>query len=110
VSFSPEPEEGIRKLGKLADAIPPELAQVFILFAKTDRFTESEIDLARTLNSEHVTRVILWSEDELEPYHVYERSAERLGSDQHAVSLTDMANVTHRLWFAPKLEVKEATT
>jgi hypothetical protein len=56
--------------------------------------------LARTLNGEYRRRVILWSGDELEPYFLYERSKERLGGEEHAVSLSDMANVTHRLYFA----------
>jgi hypothetical protein len=43
--------------------------------------------------------VILWSQKELEPYFVYERAADRLGEARYASTLTDMANVTHQLWF-----------
>lgn len=95
----PIDEQDIRKLGKLADAIPRNLAQSFILFAKTDTFSPEEVRLAKSLNSQYQRRVILWSRDELEPYFLYERSAEKLGQDRYATSLTDMANVTHRLWF-----------
>jgi hypothetical protein len=92
--------DDVRKLGKLADAIPSWLAQAFIMFSKTDSFTPDEVNLARTLNQQQRhRRVILWSRDELEPYYAYERSADRLGSDQHASTLTDMANNTHRLFF-----------
>lgn len=96
----PIDEQDIRKLGKLADAIPKDLAQAFILFAKTDTFSAQEVRLAKSLNSEHRRRVILWSRDELEPYFVYERSADRLGGNQYATTLTDMANITHQLWFS----------
>ena len=87
-----------QELRKLADAVPPDLADAFIMFAKTEAFTVNEVRLAQTLNSEYRLRVILWSVDELEPYHVYERAEARLGHDQYATTLTDMARVTQRLW------------
>jgi hypothetical protein len=34
-----------------------------------------------------------WSVDELEPYHIYKRSEERLGQDRYATTLTDMARI-----------------
>jgi hypothetical protein len=92
-------EEDIRKLGKLARAIPKDLAQSFILFSKTETFSADEIRLAQTLNDQYERRVILWSRDELEPYFLYERAADRLGEQRYASTLTDMANITHRLWF-----------
>jgi hypothetical protein len=95
----PIDEEDICKLGKLANSIPRDLAQAFILFSKTETFSPEEIHLAKSLNSDHQRRVILWSRDELEPYFPYERSADKLGQSQYATTLTDMADVTHRLWF-----------
>jgi hypothetical protein len=89
----------LRKLGRLADAVPPDLADAFIMFAKTDAFTNDEIGLAQTLNDQYRRRVILWSREELEPYHVYERSEAQLGQRQYATTLTDMASVTDLLWF-----------
>jgi hypothetical protein len=93
--------QDVRKLKKLAAAIPKHLGQCFILFSKTEAFTPDEVALARTLNSQYECRVILWSQDELEPYFLYERAADRLGQQRYASTLTDMASVTHRLWFAP---------
>jgi cob(I)alamin adenosyltransferase len=72
-------EEDVRKLGKLASAIPRHLAQSFILFSKTGTFSSEEVHFARSLNSEYERRVILWSREELEPYFLYERSANKLG-------------------------------
>ena len=83
----------------MAGAIPQDLAQTFILFAKTDAFTPDEIALAQTLNESHRQRVILWSQEELEPYHVYERSEGRLGQSMYVTTLTEMARATHHLWF-----------
>jgi hypothetical protein len=95
----PIDEQDVRKLGKLANAIPKHLGQCFILFSKTETFTADEVVLARTLNSQHERRVILWSQEELEPYFLYERAAGRLGQARYVTTLTDMANVTHQLWF-----------
>jgi hypothetical protein len=91
--------EDVRKLGRLADAIPGDLADAFVMFAKTDAFTEDELRRAQALNQPNRKRVILWSRDELEPNHVYERSSDRLGQLQYAGTLSDMAAVTERLWF-----------
>ena len=92
-------EQDVRKLGKLAEAIQTHLGQCFILFSKTEVFTPDEVSLARTLNSQYQFGVILWSHEELEPYFLYERAADRLGRNRYASTLTDMANVTHQLWF-----------
>jgi hypothetical protein len=91
--------QDIRKLGKLADAVPRELAHAYILLSKTGTFLSGEIALAKTLNTGHRRRVILWSRDELEPYYPYERSRDKLGDNWHAVSLSDMARITHQLHF-----------
>jgi hypothetical protein len=93
--------DDVRKLSKLANAVPSDLADTFIMFAKTEAFTFNELQLAQTLNSQYGKRVILLSVDEFEPYHVYERSEKRLGHDAIATNLTDLAQATHRLWFSP---------
>jgi hypothetical protein len=99
-SEGPIDAQDARKLGKLADAVPPDLAQAYILFSKTSAFSPDEIALAKALNTAHGRRVILWSGDELEPFYPYERSRDKLGQDWHAVSLTNMADITHRLYFS----------
>jgi hypothetical protein len=95
----PFDEQDVRKLRALADVVPRSLAASYIIFSKTGIFSDAEIALAKSLNSEYRKRVILWSKDELEPYYVYERSKDRLGQDWHANSLADMAQITHRLYF-----------
>jgi hypothetical protein len=96
----PVDENDVRKLGKLADAIPAHLAQSFVLLSKTGTFSADEVRLAKTLNSKHRRRVILWSRDELEPDDPYERAAERLGDRRYAATLTEMVNITDQLWFS----------
>jgi hypothetical protein len=92
--------EDARKLGKLADAVPGDLADAFILFSKAGTFSPDEVAVAKALNKGGRRRVILWSGDELEPHYPYERSKERLGEVAHAVSLRAMANITHQLYFS----------
>jgi hypothetical protein len=87
-----------RKLGMLAHAIPSEVAQAFIMFAKTSTFTPDEVTLARTLNSPEKVRVILWERDQLEPRFVYERCKDRLGGVPCASSLIDMVQATEKLF------------
>jgi hypothetical protein len=94
--------EDTRKLGMLADVIPKKLAQAFIMFAKTGTFSEGEIALAKSLNSQGQQRVILWSRDELEPYFVYERSKAGPGGVRYASSLIDMVQATNKLFFGSK--------
>jgi hypothetical protein len=100
----------VRKLGRMADAVPHDLADAFIMFAKTDAFTDDEIGLAGTLNGQYRKRVILWSREELEPYDVYERSESRLGQGQYATTLTEMASVTDLLWFQSAARVPPGTS
>jgi hypothetical protein len=88
-----------RKLGKLADAIPRGVAASYIMFSKTDTFSREEIQIAKSLNSQFKHRVILWSRDELEPYFVYERSKDRLEGRPNAITLSEMVNITAKLWF-----------
>jgi hypothetical protein len=90
--------QDVRKLGMLADAIPSELGQAFIMFAKTGRFMPGEVTLARSLNSPGKERVILWSREELEPRYVYERSKDRLGGVPYSSGLIDMVQATGKLF------------
>jgi hypothetical protein len=92
--------QDVRKLGALADAVPRDLAQAYILFSKTGTFSPDEITMAKGLNTKHTRRVILWSRDELEPFYPYERSQAKLGDQWTASTLTDMANVTQLLYFS----------
>ena len=69
------------------------------MFSKTDAFTEDEVQIAKSLTSDFKRRVILLSQNELEPFFIYERSKDRLNGKPYAVSLTDMADATARLWF-----------
>jgi hypothetical protein len=92
--------QDVRKLGALADAVSRDLAQAYILFSKTGTFSPEEIAMAKSLNTEYTRRVILWSREELEPFYPYERAQARLGDRWNAGTLSDMAEITQRLYFS----------
>lgn len=56
----------------VADAFSRERFEVYIVFARLTKFTEDEIAVAATLSQED-RNVILLTDQELEPYYVYDR-------------------------------------
>jgi hypothetical protein len=67
-------ERDLENLRRVADALPPDRFEAFILFSKLAPFTPDEVARARTLNDEYRRRVILLTAQELEPYMMYERT------------------------------------
>lgn len=84
----------IANLRAVADSLPKERFEVYILLAKLCAFTPAEIELVRSLNDEHRSRVILLTERELEPYHIYERTKKFFNINQYACSPEDLAQAT----------------
>jgi hypothetical protein len=95
-------EEDVRNLAKVADAFPKDRIQTYIVFAKTAPFTSDEIARCRGAQPAGRRRVILLSDRELEPYFVYDWAAKEFEIDSSAISLQDLANTTHSLYFDPK--------
>lgn len=92
-------EEDVRKLGKLAAELEDNIGQAYVMFSKTGEFSEDEIKLIQTLNSEHKLRAIIWSPDQLEPYRPYERADQNVLPKKYAHSLLDLAQNTKVLYF-----------
>lgn len=92
----------IEHLRRVADAFPNERFMVYILLSKLSTFTLEEIELAKSLNTQFVRRVILLTYRELEPYYFYERRKNAFGKDIYASSAYDMAEATHQLYFLPQ--------
>ncbi len=67
-------EKDIQNLRAVADAFPRDRFEVYILLAKLCPFTPREIELVKTLNGPYRPRVILLTDRELEPYHLYDRA------------------------------------
>lgn len=95
-------EQDVKNLTQVADAFPKDRIAPFIVFSKTIPFTPEEIERCRVAQPEGRKRVILLSNRELEPCFVYERAAKEFDIDSTAVSLQDLANTTHLLYFNPR--------
>ena len=89
----------IDNLRRVADALPPDRFEAFILLVKLAPFTPEEIQLAKTLNGPHHRRVIMLTARELEPYHLYERTEKEVGFTAHGGSAAELANITDRIYF-----------
>ncbi len=59
-------------------------------------FTEAEIALARELAAEH--HVILLTDQELEPYHIYDRQPQGEGTRLYGGSFSALAQATWQLY------------
>ena len=94
-------ETDIQNLRRAADALPRDRFDAFILPAKLAPFSDHEIALARTLNSQYRRRVIMLTARELEPYHFFERTKKEFPTiKEHGSSPEDLALVTAQIYFS----------
>jgi hypothetical protein len=91
--------QDVENVRQIADALATKRFDVFILFAKLSPFSDDEIALVKTLNGQYHQRVILLTERELEPYHLYERTEKELGIKARGGSLGELARVTAEIYF-----------
>ncbi|MER9339205.1 hypothetical protein NKI41_00280 [Mesorhizobium sp. M0601] len=92
-------EDDVNNLRQVADAFPRNRVDVYILLAKLGPFDEREIELAKSLNARFERRVIMLTDRELEPYHIYERTNKELNLNLHGVSAKELASATHHVYF-----------
>ncbi len=92
----------IANLRIVADSFPRERFDVYILLAKLCAFTPAEIELARSLNGEHQLRVIMLTERELEPYHLFERTEKLFKIDRYPGSPEQLARATVSIFLDPQ--------
>jgi hypothetical protein len=97
-------------LRSIADALPSNRFEPFILFAKLSPFSAEEIALAKSLNGPYQSRVILLTARELEPYHIYERTAKETGITSYGGSPEELALVTNRIYFQTQIEEPAAAS
>jgi hypothetical protein len=94
-------QNDIDRLRAVADAFPKHRFRVCVLLAKLSPFTAEEIALAQSLNTQYERRVILLSDRELEPYHIYERVNEELGVQLYGIDADSLVDATQQIYFAP---------
>jgi hypothetical protein len=89
----------IKHLREVADSLPRNRFEVFIILAKLCAFTPDEITRAKTLNNGRHSRVILLTARELEPYFIFERTAKECVFTERGHSPEDLAQVTTQIYF-----------
>jgi len=70
----PITDDDVQKLKKVAHALEKAGFKVYVVLAKLAAFIKPEVQAATQLNEKYRRRVILWTDRELEPYFVYERT------------------------------------
>ena len=99
-------DDDVSNLQAVANAFPIERFNVYIIFSKLSSFSTEELARVHQLNNGYHQRVILFTNRELEPYYIYERTAQEYKIDRYAVSFEDMARVTEQVFFNREMEVK----
>ena len=89
----------INNLKRAADAFPRARFDTFILLAKLCPFTPQEIEAAKALNEPYRQRVIMLTDRELEPWHIFERTKAETGIELRAHSAEGLAMATAALYF-----------
>ena len=84
----------------VADAFPPKKFQVYILLSQLTSFTDSQKELAKSINSNGRVRAIMLSQHELEPYHIYDRATSLRDFQKYVSSAQELANVTKILYLS----------
>jgi len=90
----PITSDDARNLAGIADRYPRDLVKVFVLFAKTAPFSEADVEACALAQDQYEARVILLSDRELEPYFIFQRTADEvsgLGRLEHPHSLRELA-------------------
>jgi hypothetical protein len=100
--------EDVANLKQVADALPSQRINSYIIFSKTSPFTPEEIDRCRAAQDPYRARVILLSDRELEPYFVYERTEKEYEVRASAISLEDLAKATKDIYFEPRRKKQAA--
>jgi hypothetical protein len=92
-------DNDIKHLRQVADALPAQRFEVYVLLAKLCPFAAEEIALAKSLNNEHECRVILLTARELEPYFIFERTKKECNFTERGHGPEELAQVTAQIYF-----------
>ncbi len=95
-------EEDARNLGAVANVFPAERIAAFVIFSKTASFSEDEVTNCQLAQPAYSRRAIMFSDRELEPYHVFERTAKEFEIRPTAISLDHLARETPSIYFQPR--------
>ena len=89
----------VENLRRIGGSLPQRRFTVFFLLSKLAAFTEEEVALASTLNVSGQARTILLTDQELEPYDIFERLNQSGSRRWYAGSPEDLAQWTADRYF-----------
>lgn len=93
-------EKDIHNLRKIIDSIPRNYLDSYIVLVKLTAFSDKEIAMARSLNKDEQSRVIMLTQRELEPQGIFERTKELFSDiDEYTITPAALANTTKRIYF-----------
>lgn len=98
IDFS-ELQREVENLRRVAQALPKKRFKTFILITKLNSFSPEEIELAKSINTEFEQKVILLTDRELDPYHIYEKTKKELGVDAYTGGPEELASATAKIYF-----------
>jgi len=96
----PIEQQDIDSLSRVARGLASHYIEPYVVFSKTAKFSDDELALIRPLLDAREYHVILFGQDELEPYFPYERSKDKLGDKRLVMNLSDFANNTKIIYFS----------
>ncbi len=96
-------EKDVENLRRVADGLPRQRFETFVLLSKLAPFTPEEIERARTLNDRYRWRTILLTARELEPYFIYERTKAEFTIKGYGGTPEDLALATAEMYFKEQL-------
>ena len=91
--------DDVQNLIAVADSLPADRLDVFIIFSKLTAFSKKEIELCKNAQIEYRNRVILLTDRELEPYNILEKTRKEFDIKISAISLEDLARITYDIYF-----------
>ncbi|MCK9425423.1 MAG: hypothetical protein M0Q21_05205 [Ignavibacteriaceae bacterium] len=93
-------QQDVDNLVLFANKIPQDRFDVFLLFSKLNEFTSEEINCCKKVNNNTACKLIMLTDRELEPYHLYSRTIKEFPNiDKHTISLEQMVANTHKMYY-----------
>ena len=86
----------VENLRRVADRLRTRQLETFIVFAKLGSFSDAEVALAKSLNGPWQHRVILLTDQELEPYEIYGRHRDGAEGRLYGGSLSALAQASEK--------------
>ena len=93
-------DDDVANMKTICARLPKHRLDAYVIFAKLSAFTNEEIARAHTLNDRYRQRVILLTHEELEPYHIFDRTGKVHDIGPFGGTPEELAAATAKVYFA----------